>query len=95
MSTIPRLKPKKFPFSMNMKTKEVINNLRSFTSNNCNTTLDPKLCEDIRYLCDEVERFSREVVKANDFMDEDYITIERYKKKLENCQNKLSNYEPF
>lgn len=79
-----------------MKTNsEVVNRLREFTNNNCNTTLDPKLCEDIRYLCDEVERFSREVVKANNFMDEDHITIQRYKKKLENCQNKLSNYEPF
>jgi hypothetical protein len=68
-----------------MKTnKEVVNRLREFTQNNCNTTLDPKLCEDIRYLCDEVERFSREIVKAN----EDFITIQRYKKKL-------SNYETF
>lgn len=71
-----------------MRTKEVIANLRTFTENNCNITLDPKLCEDIRYLCDEVERFSREIVKANDFMDEDYITIQRYK-------NKLKKYEPF
>ncbi len=79
-----------------MKTNnEVVARLREFTNNNCNTTLDPKLCEDIRYLCDEVERFSREVVKANNFMDEDHITIQRYKKKLENCQKKLSNYEPF
>jgi len=79
-----------------MKTNnEVVSRLREFTNNNCNTTLDPKLCEDIRYLCDEVERHSREVVKANNFMDEDHITIQRYKKKLENCQTKLSNYEPF
>ncbi len=79
-----------------MKTnKEVINRLREFTQNNCNTTLDPKLCEDIRYLCDEVERFSREIVKANDHMDEDYITIQKYKRKLERCETKLSNYEPF
>ena len=79
-----------------MKTnKEVVDRLREFTNNNCNTTLDPKLCEDIRYLCDEVERYSKEVVKANNFMDEDHITIQRYKKKLENCQKKLSNYEPF
>lgn len=78
-----------------MRTKEVIANLRTFTENNCNTTLDPKLCEDIRYLCDEVERFSREIVKANDFMDEDYITIQRYRSKLEKCQKKLTNYEPF
>ena len=75
--------------------KEVVDRLREFTNNNCNTTLDPKLCEDIRYLCDEVERYSKEVVKANNFMDEDHITIQRYKKKLENCQKKLSNYEPF
>ena len=79
-----------------MKTnKEVVDRLREFTNNNCNTTIDPKLCEDIRYLCDEVERFTKEMVKANNFMDEDHITIQRYKKKLENCQNKLSNYEPF
>ena len=79
-----------------MKTnKEVVDRLREFTNNNCNTTLDPKLCEDIRYLCDEVERYNKEVVKANNFMDEDHITIQRYKKKLENCQKKLSNYEPF
>ena len=79
-----------------MKTNnEVVLRLREFTNNNCNTTIDPKLCEDIRYLCDEVERFSKEMVKANNFMDEDHITIQRYKKKLENCQNKLSNYKPF
>jgi hypothetical protein len=79
-----------------MKTnKEVIARLKEFTNNNCNTTIDPKLCEDIRYLCDEVERFSREIVKANDHMDEDFITIQRYKKKLERCETKLNNYEPF
>ena len=79
-----------------MKTnQQVIKNLREFTENNCNISIDPKLCEDIRYLCDEVERFSKEVVKANNFMDEDHITIQRYKNKLENCQKKLSNYEPF
>lgn len=79
-----------------MKTNnEVVYRLREFTNNNCNISIDPKLCEDIRYLCDEVERYSREMVKANNFMDEDHITIQRYKKKLENCQTKLSNYEPF
>ena len=79
-----------------MKTnKELISRLREFTSNNCNTTLDPKLCEDIRYLCDEVERFSKEIVKANDHMDEDHITIQRYKNKLSRCQSKLDQYEPF
>ena len=72
-----------------MKTnKEVVNRLREFTSNNCNVSIDAKLCEDIRYLCDEVERFSKEIVKANNHMDEDHITIQRYK-------NKLSKYEPF
>jgi len=50
--------------------------------------LDAKLCEDIRYVCDEVERFSKEIVKANNHMDEDHITIQRYK-------NKLSKYESF
>jgi hypothetical protein len=78
-----------------MRTKEVIANLRTFTENNRNTTLDPKLCEDIRYICDEVERFSRKMVKANNFMDEDHITILRYKNKLKKCETKLSNYEPF
>jgi hypothetical protein len=72
-----------------MKTnKEVISRLREFTSNNCNVSIDAKLCEDIRYLCDEVERFSKEIVKANNHMDEDHITIQRYK-------NKLSKYESF
>ena len=78
-----------------MKTKQVVDNLREFAQNNSNTTLDPKLCEDIRYLCDEVERFSKEIAKANDHMDEDHITIQRYKNKLENCQSKLDQYEPF
>ena len=71
-----------------MKTKQVVANLREFAQNNSNTRLDPKLCEDIRYLCDEVERFSKEIVKANDHMDEDFITIHRYK-------NKLTKYESF
>ena len=79
-----------------MKTnKEVINRLREFTNNNCNTTLDPKLCEDIRYLCDEVERFGVQMLLMNEYGDEDYITIQKYKSKLEKCQAKLSNYEPF
>jgi hypothetical protein len=78
-----------------MKTKQVVDNLREFAQNNSNTTLDPKLCEDIRYLCDEVERFSKEIAKANDHMDEDHITIQRYKNKLEKCQSKLDQYEPF
>ncbi len=70
-----------------MKTnQEVISRLRQFTSYNCNNLLDAKLCEDIRYVCDEVERFSKEIVKANNHMDEDHITIQRYK-------NKLSKYE--
>jgi hypothetical protein len=72
-----------------MKTnQEVISRLRQFTSYNCNNLTDPKLCEDIRYICDEVERFSQEIVKANNHMDEDHITIQRYKKKL-------SKYESF
>lgn len=79
-----------------MKTNnEVLTRLREFTNNNCNTTLDPKLCEDIRYLCDEVKRLNQEIVKANSCIDEDHITIQRHKKKLEKCQTKLSNYEPF
>ena len=79
-----------------MKTnQEVISRLRQFTSYNCNNLLDAKLCEDIRYLCDEVERFSQEMLRVNDHMDADYITIQRYKNKLEKCQQNLSIYEPF
>ena len=79
-----------------MKTnKIVIDRLREFTQKNCNTTLDPKLCEDIRYLCDEVERFGVQMLLMNEYGDEDYITIQKYKSKLERCQAKLSNYEPF
>ena len=79
-----------------MKTnKEVVKRLREFTNNNCNATLDPKLCEDIRYLCDEVERFGVQMLLMNEYGDEDYITIQKYKSKLERCQAKLSNYEPF
>ena len=79
-----------------MKTnKEVVNRLREFTQNNCNTTLDPKLCEDIRYLCDEVERFGVQMSLMNEYGDEDYITIQKYKSKLEKCQSKLDQYEPF
>jgi hypothetical protein len=74
---------------------EIIDRLRQFTHNNCNNTIDPKLCEDIRYLCDEVERFSNEIVKANDFMDEDHIVIQRYKAKLSRCESKLEQYESF
>ena len=51
--------------------------------------------KDIEFLLNEVERFSKEIVKANDHMDEDHITIQRYKNKLEKCEEKLSNYEPF
>lgn len=53
------------------------------------------LMNDVEFLINEVERFSKEIVKANDCMDEDHITIQRYKNKLENCEKKLSNYEPF
>ena len=79
-----------------MKTnKEVVNRLREFTQKNCNTTLDPKLCEDIRYLCDEVERFGEQMLLMNEYSDEDYIKIQEYKNKLEKCQSKLDQYEPF
>ena len=75
--------------------KDVVARLRDFANSNCNVTIDPKLCEDIRYLCDEVERFGHEIVKANNFMDEDHITIQRYKNQLKRCEEKLGNYEPF
>jgi hypothetical protein len=78
-----------------MKTKQVVANLREFAQNNSNTTLDPKLCEDIRYLCDEVERFGVQMLLMNEYGDEDYITIQKYKSKLERCQSKLNQYEPF
>jgi hypothetical protein len=78
-----------------MKTKQVVANLREFTQNNCNTTLDAKLCEDIRYLCDEVDRFGVQMLLMNEYGDEDYITIQKYKSKLEKCQSKLNQYEPF
>ncbi len=78
-----------------MKTKQVVANLREFAQNNSNTRLDPKLCEDIRYLCDEVERFGVQMLLMNEYGDEDYITIQKYKSKLEKCQSKLDQYEPF
>ena len=78
-----------------MKTKQVVDNLREFAQNNSNTTLDPKLCEDIRYLCDEVDRFGEQMLLMNEYGDEDYITIQKYKSKLEKCQSKLDQYEPF
>ena len=53
------------------------------------------LMKDVEFLINEVERYKTEMVKANNCMDEDHITIQRYKKKLEKCQLKLSNYEPF
>ena len=39
--------------------------------------------------------FSQEMLRVNDHMDADYITIQRYKNKLEKCQQNLSIYEPF
>jgi len=53
------------------------------------------LMKDVEFLINEVERYKTEMVKANNYMDEDHITIQRYKNKLKNCQKKLSNYEPF
>ena len=53
------------------------------------------LMKDVEFLINEVERYKTEIVKANNCMDEDHITIQRYKKKLEKCEKKLNNYEPF
>ena len=53
------------------------------------------LMKDVEFLINEVERYKTEMVKANNCMDEDHITIQRYKKKLEKCEKKLNNYEPF
>lgn len=61
-----------------------------FTDKNCNTTLDPKLCEDIRYLCDETERLMCEIIKSNNYTnDDDFITIQRYKRKLQEKENQF------
>jgi hypothetical protein len=70
------------------RTNKILDNLKLFSNNFQNCLRDLQLCEDIRYLCDEVERLNREIVKANNFMDEDYITIQRYK-------NKIKKYESF
>ena len=53
------------------------------------------LMKDVEFLINEVERYKTEMVKANNCMDEDHITIQRYKKKLEKCEKKLNNYESF
>lgn len=70
-------------------TNKILDNLKLFSNNPQNCLRDPQLCEDIRYLCNEVERLSREIVKANDFMDDDYITIQRYKRKLQEKENQF------
>ncbi len=41
-----------------------------------------KLMEDVEFLINEIKRMRQELVKANNHMDEDHITIQRYKKKL-------------
>jgi hypothetical protein len=51
--------------------------------------------QDVEFLINEIKRMRQELVKANDHMDEDHITIQRYKKKLEKTEKKLNNYEPF
>jgi hypothetical protein len=35
------------------------------------------------------------MLSMNEYGDEDYITIQKYKSKLEKCQSKLNQYEPF
>ena len=89
-----------------MKTEDVVKRLKGWVSGQ-KVILDvarqigepsiahESLMKDVEFLINEVERYKTEMVKANNFMDEDHITIQRYKKKLENCQTKLSNYEPF
>ena len=54
-----------------------------------------KLMQDVEFLINEIKRMKQELVKANNHMDEDHITIQRYKKKLEKTEKKLNNYEPF
>lgn len=53
------------------------------------------LMKDVEFIINEIERYKKEMIKANDFMDEDYITIQRYKNKLEKCERRLNDYEPF
>ena len=45
-----------------------------------------KLMEDVEFLINEIKRMQQELVKANNHMDEDHITIQRYKKKLSNYE---------
>lgn len=47
-----------------------------------NTKYRREFVNDIEYLIKENERLSREIQKANMFMDDDYMTIERYKQRL-------------
>ena len=89
-----------------MKTDDVVKRLKGWVSGQ-KVILDvarqigepsiahESLMKDVEFLINEVERYKTEMVKANNCMDEDHITIQRYKKKLENCQKKLNNYEPF
>ena len=82
-----------------MKTEDVVRRLKGWVSGQ-KVILDvarlmeepsiahESLMKDIEFLLNEVERFSKEIVKANDHMDEDFITIQRYK-------NKLTKYESF
>jgi len=45
-----------------------------------------KLMEDVEFIINEIKRMRQELVKANNHMDEDHITIQRYKKKLSNYE---------
>ena len=45
-----------------------------------------KLMQDVEFIINEIKRMRQELVKANNHMDEDHITIQRYKKKLSNYE---------
>lgn len=47
-----------------------------------NTESRREFVNDIEYLIKENERLSREIQKANMFMDDDFMTIQRYKQRL-------------
>lgn len=47
-----------------------------------NTKYRREFVNDIEYLIKENERLSREIQKANMFMDDDFMTIQRYKQRI-------------
>lgn len=89
-----------------MKTEDVVKRLKGWVSGQKvilevarqigeSSFAHESLMKDVEFIINEVERYKTEMVKVNNCMDEDHITIQRYKKKLEKCEKKLNNYEPF